>query len=75
MKTRILTFVVLLALSAPLLADQPHMRDAIGHLRQARAQLARAESNKGGHRERALEHIDAAIRETEAGIAFAQGRR
>ncbi|MGZ4966558.1 MAG: hypothetical protein ACXWAV_03795 [Chthoniobacterales bacterium] len=72
MKTRILTFVVLLAMASPLFADQPHMRDALGHLRSARAQLAKAYSNKGGHRERALEHVDAAIRETEAGIAYAQ---
>ena len=71
--TLIPVVALLLAMAAPVFAAQPNMHDALGHLRAARAALARAEQNKGGHRERALEHVDAAIRETEAGIAFGAG--
>ncbi len=66
--------VLLFAFAAPTFADQPHMKDALNHLRAARTALSKAEANKGGHRERALEHIEAAIRETEAGMAFAGGK-
>jgi hypothetical protein len=50
-------------------ADQPNMRAALAHLREARAALQRAEHNKGGHRGRAVEIINRAIAEVEAGIA------
>ena len=40
----------------------------------ARAELGRAEPNKGGHREKAMGLIDQAIAEVRAGIAFAAGR-
>jgi hypothetical protein len=50
-------------------ADQPNMRAALGHLREAKAALERAEHNKGGHRGRAVEIINHAIAEVEAGIA------
>jgi hypothetical protein len=50
-------------------ADQPNMRAALEHLRAARAALQRAEHNKGGHRGRAVEFVNRAIAETEAGIA------
>lgn len=53
-------------------ADQPYMRAALDALRNARAALQSAEPNKGGHRERALELVNGAIAETEAGIAFAR---
>ena len=65
--------VLLFAVAAPVFADQGNMKDALGHLRAARASLERAERNKGGHRERAIEHVNAAIREVEAGAAFALG--
>ena len=52
-------------------AAQPHMANALGSLQAARAELARAEANKGGHRERALAAVDQAIAETRAGIAYA----
>ena len=54
-------------------AAQPHMVSALEMLRSARAELARASTNKGGHRERALGAVDRAIEETRAGIAFAGG--
>jgi hypothetical protein len=50
---------------------QPHMTASIGLLHSARAELAAATPNKGGHRERALGLIDQAIAEVRAGIAFA----
>lgn len=50
-------------------ADQPNMRAALAHLREAKAALQRAEHNKGGHRGRAIEIINHAIAEVEAGIA------
>lgn len=53
------------------LGAQPHMEASIGLLQSARAELAQATPNKGGHRERALGLIDQAIAEVRAGIAFA----
>ena len=53
-------------------ADQPHMQNALAHLREARAELQKAERNKGGHRTRAIEIINKAIAEVEAGIAYAR---
>ena len=50
---------------------QPHMEASVGLLQNARAELAAATPNKGGHREKALGLIDQAISEVRAGIAFA----
>jgi hypothetical protein len=52
---------------------QPHMTATVGLLQTARAELAAATPNKGGHRERGLALIDQAIAEVRAGIAFAGG--
>jgi hypothetical protein len=53
-------------------ADQPRMKNALRHLRDARAALENAERNKGGHRERAIELVNQAIAEVEAGMAVAR---
>jgi hypothetical protein len=53
------------------LGAQPHMDEAVAILQSARAELAKAEPNKGGHRERALGLIDQAVAEVRSGIAFA----
>ena len=50
---------------------QPHMTASVGLLQSARAELAAATPNKGGHSEKALQLIDQAIGEVRAGIAFA----
>ena len=50
-------------------AGQPHMRNALEHLRAARAELRIAEHNKGGWRERAVEAVNRAIADTERGMA------
>lgn len=51
-------------------ADQPQMQKALTNLRQARQNLDRATADKGGHRERALEHVNQAINEVEEGIRY-----
>jgi hypothetical protein len=53
-------------------ADQPNMQAAREQLQGARGSLERAEPNKGGHRERAIELVDQAINEVNAGIEFAR---
>ena len=49
-------------------ADQPHMQKALDKLREARSNLERATSDKGGHRRKAIEYIDSAIDEVQKGI-------
>jgi histidinol-phosphate/aromatic aminotransferase/cobyric acid decarboxylase-like protein len=51
-------------------ADQPHMQAARTHLQQARAQLQAASHNKGGHRTKAIEHVNNAIGLVNKGINF-----
>jgi hypothetical protein len=76
MKTLTASFVMAVAVLGMGLssarADQPHMQAALDALRTARAELKMAEHNKGGHRERALEHVNAAIGQVESGMAFAR---
>ncbi|HTR54673.1 MAG TPA: hypothetical protein VMJ10_28470 [Kofleriaceae bacterium] len=50
---------------------QPHMRAAVVQLREARKQLQDAAHDKGGHRKRAMELINEAIKQTRDGIIFA----
>jgi hypothetical protein len=54
------------------MAEQTNMEIALGHLQEAKAALERAEHNKGGHREKALEHVNQAINQVQAGIAYAR---
>jgi hypothetical protein len=55
----------------PVAGNQPNMEAALGHLRDARTFLDKAEHNKGGWRAKAIESTDVAIRETARGVAFA----
>jgi hypothetical protein len=50
-------------------STQPHMDTALGLLQNAKAELQQAEHNKGGHRVRAIQLIDQAIGQVNAGIA------
>jgi hypothetical protein len=50
--------------------DQPRMQAARADLQAARAQLRSASADKGGHRTRALEQVDAALAQVNAGIRF-----
>jgi hypothetical protein len=49
---------------------QPEMTAAIQHLREAQKNLESATHDKGGHRVTALQHINQAIAEVEAGIQY-----
>lgn len=51
-------------------ADQPHMRAALEHLRAARAELEVSDRDKGGHRARALHLVQDAIGQVEMGVQF-----
>ncbi|MGE5233781.1 MAG: hypothetical protein ACM3OB_06695 [Acidobacteriota bacterium] len=55
-------------------AAQPHMRNALDELRAARGELDRALADKGGHRVRAIELVDSAIAEVQAGMDYARSR-
>jgi hypothetical protein len=48
------------------------MQAAREHLEQAKVSLERAEPNKGGHRERAMDLVNRAIAEVDRGVEFAQ---
>jgi hypothetical protein len=51
--------------------NQGNMAAALDHLKQARAALDRAEHNKGGWRDRAIQATDNALKETNKGCEFA----
>jgi len=53
---------------------EPHMSAAYGHLQQAKAELEKATPNKGGHREKAMQMIDDAMRQIEEGEQYYQQR-
>ena len=55
------------------LGQQPHMEAALGYLQSARAELAAALPNKGGHRVTAIGLIDQAINQVHLGIAAGGG--
>ena len=60
------------AIGGVAVAAQTHMLNALSDLQAARAQLAAAEDNKGGHRDAAINLVDQAITEVNAGIAYGQ---
>lgn len=53
--------------------QQPHMKAALEALRSAKNHLQEAEADKAGHRVKAIDHVNAAITEVEAGIAAGAG--
>ena len=53
-------------------AAQNHMINALNALRNAKAELQRAETNKGGHREAALKLVNDAIIQVQDGIEYAK---
>jgi hypothetical protein len=53
-------------------ADQPHMEAAMASLNAALSELQKADSDKGGHRVKAIGFVRQAIGETQAGIDFAR---
>jgi len=69
----LLTLAVVYSAVQPVIAagKQPHMEAALKHLQMAQEELQRAEKDKGGHREKALEATQSAIDHTKEGIAYA----
>ncbi|HET6464384.1 MAG TPA: hypothetical protein VFH55_02085 [Nitrospiria bacterium] len=64
-------FFLIVGISVSVWAEkQPHMKSALEGLRQAKAQLEKAEPDKGGHRVEAIKLIDQAIQEVKAGIEY-----
>jgi hypothetical protein len=63
------SFVLGMAAPAFTFQDHPNMRNARGHLFQAREWLEKAHGIRFGRREKALEHVNKAIDECDQGIA------
>jgi len=63
-------FGLLFVFATVAFADQPRMTAARTDLQQAKVQLQAAMNNKGGHRVKAIDYINAAISEVNQGIAF-----
>ena len=56
-------------LSSPALTgDQPNMRSALDHLKDAKRNLESATADKGGHRVKAIDYVNRAIDEVNEGI-------
>jgi len=53
---------------------QPNMEAAIQHLREAQNNLQNASTDKGGHRVRAMELINQAMSEVQAGMQYGDSR-
>ena len=75
MKALVLGLAMVMAFAGISGAAQNNMRDALGHLREARQALDRAEDNKGGHKDKAIELIDKAIEQVQAGMEFAADKK
>jgi hypothetical protein len=69
-----LGLVVLFVIGCATGRGQPHMTAALDHLRSAQSELQSAATDKGGHRTRALELVDQAIGEVNAGVDYAAAR-
>jgi len=52
--------------------DHPDMRAAISHLREAKNSLEHAAHDFGGHRSKALTHVNEALEECEKAMAFVE---
>ena len=52
---------------------QPHMVNALSALQTAKSELQAAQANKGGHRLKAIDLVNQAIGEVQAGMAAAGG--
>jgi hypothetical protein len=54
--------------------NQPHMQAALHHLQEAAEELQKAEHDKGGHRERALDLTQRAMNQVKAGMHYDTSR-
>lgn len=55
--------------------NQPNMQAALRNLQRGRNRLNAAKANKGGHRKRAINLVNRAISEAQAGMAYARRNR
>ena len=62
------------AVTGVAMANQPHMENALSDLQGARNQLNAATADKGGHRDNALNLVNQAIGQVQAGISYAGGK-
>jgi tryptophanyl-tRNA synthetase len=69
----IVLFFLVLGINAPAYAQQNHpaIRHAIATLEQTKTDLENGEHGFGGHRSAALEHIDAALKELQQALEYA----
>ena len=74
LKTAMIGLIAISAFNMTGRAQQPHMREALEHLRAAKAELQAAEHDKGGWRVRAIQSTDRAIVETQNGMVAAVQR-
>ncbi|MBA3882233.1 MAG: hypothetical protein H0X73_05805 [Chthoniobacterales bacterium] len=75
MKTKILSGALALLFTVSFssaFADQPHMEAALGHLRAARAELEKANTDKAGNRREAIALVDKVIVATQRGVEAAR---
>ena len=56
-------------------AGQGNMQDALQSLREARRALEKADDNKGGHKQKAIDLVDKAIAQVQEGIEFAADKK
>lgn len=50
--------------------NQPRMSAALEHLQDAKSELEQADTNKGGYRRDAIDHVEAAIDAVQNGMAY-----
>ncbi len=70
----VLSMIVAAVMLAPRVSfaeeNQPHMEAALHHLQQAAEELQKAEHDKGGHREKALDLTQRAMNQVKAGMNY-----
>lgn len=65
--------LVLVFAAGVVVGAQPHMVNALGALETAKTELQAAQANKGGHRVKAIDLVNQAIAEVQAGLEAAGG--
>lgn len=63
-------YSVVHAQNAQMARHEPHMSASLGHLEKAKAELEKASSDKGGHREKAMQLVDQAMEQVKEGEAY-----
>jgi hypothetical protein len=74
MTRALLAIAALVLVTLPARAEQTNMKSALDQLRAARQELEEAKADKGGHRQKALDHVTKAIDEVQKGIEFGRDK-